>query len=875
MKDAGNIATNIREGDSIMTRKTIFRGSTAAGIIAASALFTVNPAFAQGAPVKADADPQSATTVDTAALDESAAPTLGDAIVVTARRREENLMSVPIAVAVMSSAAIEATGANDLNDVAQFTPGLFIKPQGAGSTVDRSQARLVFRGLSTSEGPVFIDGAPFSGNGSPDVTDVERIEVLNGPQSVYFGRSTFSGAVNYVTKTPGNDFAGRVSAEATTYQGFDGRAMVEGPIVEDLLAVRIAGRRYSYGGQYQNGIDGIRLGRESTTSASVALALTPSSNLTIRGFYSFRHDNDGPPPSASLRAVSGAPRLECRLGGTGGPYWCGELPSLSQLDPTTFGGTAVVDPLIRSELVENVRGTPTPFDTRWHDEFGLKRSVHHGHLRADFGTDSGWEFSALAAYSHNKYDRIVSQNNLATTNLVNPFAPATPAARAALCALVQPGPNFSNACFAPANPQLLTKQMLVSEVKFIEGRISSPQDNRIRATVGASYYNQNSPIQANFGIQNSGRLISAGNAGLVSSVNTPAVFGGVYFDVTDALTVAAEARYQWDTISSQQFFPAVGPALKDTFKSFSPRVTVNYEISPDSMVYANFARGYRPGGFNPNLTTLTAAQLAQIAGSGSGISFQQEKLDNFEIGHKGTWFDNRLRTTLALYYMQWRNGQFRNVQFFTNSAGTLQSIAITTNAGSVDLKGVEFEANFAATRDLTLSGTVAYSTNKLINFIYNPNGTLIQNQINVSGNHLEQTPGLQASFSPSYKRDIAEDWKMNARTDILYRSKYFIDYTNHAWIGARVLVNAFVGFTRGNFKLDFFVRNLFDNDTLNGGARTSDGVYAPNTTCTAAVPTCYNPALPVAFTPSLSNLNIIALGLPEKRTFGVRASIDF
>ena len=100
-------------------------------------------------------------------------------------------------------------------------------------------------------------------------------------------------------------------------------------------------------------------------------------------------------------------------------------------------------------------------------------------------------------------------------------------------------------------------------------------------------------------------------------------------------------------------------------------MTVNYEISPDSMVYANFGRGYRPGGFNANLTTLTPADLAQIAGAGSGISFKQEKLDNYEIGHKGTWFDNRLRTTLALYYMQWRNGQFRNTQFYTDAAGSL------------------------------------------------------------------------------------------------------------------------------------------------------------------------------------------------------------
>lgn len=856
-----------------MTRKAIYSGSTAAALVAASTLFVINPAFAHNAGEGAGA--QAGGTVQPAAAEELSEPSLGDVITVTARRREENLLTVPIAIAVMGSAAIEASGAKSLNDVAQFTPGLFIKPQGAGTQVDRSQARLVFRGLSTSEGPIFIDGAPFSGNGSPDVTDVERIEVLNGPQSVYFGRSTFSGAVNYVTKTPGNEFKGRVSAEATTYDGFDGRLMFEGPIVRDLLTVRVAGRRYSYGGQYKNGIDGIRLGSQSTNAATVAFALTPASNFKVRGYYSYRLDDDGPAPSAALRAVGGAPKLDCMLGGTGGPYFCGALPSLSELDPTTFGGNATMDPLSRSELVDNVRGAPTPFDPRWHDRYGLKRLVHHAHLRVDAETDSGWEFSALAAYSKNKYSRILSQNSLDTTNLTNPFYPATPALLASACAAVQPGPTFTNACFAPVRPQLNTSQMNVTVDKSIEGRISTPQNKRIRATIGVSYYNLSAPITANFGIQNSGRLINGGGGGLIAESSTPAVFGGIYFDVTDHLTLTAEARYQWDKITSQQLFPAVGPLLSDTFKSFSPRFIANYKFSPDSMAYATFSRGFRPGGFNPNLTTLTPVQLAQIADSGSGISFLQEQLDNFEIGHKGTWFNNRLRTTLALYYMKWRNGQIRNSQFFTNTNGTTGSIAITTNAGSVDLKGVEFEANFAATNNLTLAGTLSYSTNKLIKFIYSPNGLSIQGNSDVSGRHLEQTPNLQASFSPSYRRDIGGGWKLNTRADFLYRSKYFIDYTNVAWIGARGIINASLGFSRDNFKLDFFVRNLLNNDTLAGAARTSDSVYGANTTCTLAVPTCYNPALPSVISPGVGALNLIAIGLPEKRTFGVRASMEF
>jgi iron complex outermembrane receptor protein len=189
----------------------------------------------------------------TANAQESAAPETAtgaanglEEIVVTARKRAENLLDVPVAVSAVSASEIEATGVKSITEIADYTPGLTSQGQGAGGIPDRSATRLVFRGLSTSFGTVFINGAPYTGNNSPDITDLERFEVLTGPQSVYFGRSTFSGAINFVTKKPSNEYAGRVSAEAGTDNLYELRGTIEGPLIRDTLTARLSVRHYEF-----------------------------------------------------------------------------------------------------------------------------------------------------------------------------------------------------------------------------------------------------------------------------------------------------------------------------------------------------------------------------------------------------------------------------------------------------------------------------------------------------------------------------------------------------------------------------------------------------------------------------------------------------
>ena len=179
--------------------------------------------------------------IGTAALAQQQAQVGLEEITVTARRVEENLMQVPLAISAVTSADIEARGVNTLIDLGKFTSGLFAQVGGNGRT-DRSATRLTFRGLSTASGQKFIDGAPFSGAAIPDIADVARVEVLKGPQSDYFGRSTYSVAVNFVSRTPADHFEGHVQADGSMFGTTDLTASLEAPIVAGTLGIRVSGR---------------------------------------------------------------------------------------------------------------------------------------------------------------------------------------------------------------------------------------------------------------------------------------------------------------------------------------------------------------------------------------------------------------------------------------------------------------------------------------------------------------------------------------------------------------------------------------------------------------------------------------------------------
>ena len=777
-------------------------------------------------------------------------------IIVTARRSSENLMEVPVAISAVTSADIESSGAKDLQELSRFTPGLFASVSGNGR-IDRSNTNLTFRGLSVASGLTFIDGAPYTGAGSPDITDAARIEVLKGPQSVYFGRSTYSGAVNYVLKEPGEQFAGRIAAEAYSYGSHDLHVSLEGPIT-DNFGIRVAGRRYSTAGQWANPFSSARMGAQDTSSYNVYALARPTDALRISAFYSWRLDRDGQGPTAALlpRTLNMTTTTDIRTGGelqcnagSGLRYWCGKIPAIETFlrdNPLFVSVYDRIDPVTQYRLLDNgvvlqsQTGQPVVYpnaiDAKWINGLGMKRQYQNAHLKADFETDEGWAIASITAWARTKNAAINDTNYRDSSRIPNRFY-VSPTATPLLT------PNDVRLNYASSINNDLSQEV----------RVTSPSDKRLRGVLGLSYAKAWIPRSGLTGVGISG---TTQNASIKNSNDTPAVFGAGYYDIRPDLTLSMEARYQWDKIKQQQLFPTVFPLdgpIKGTFKSFSPRVSLDWSYADNSMIYVLYSRGYRPGGFNTSLVASIPLVRQLLAATGANVNVEQERLDNYEVGLKSTWLDNRLQTTFAVYRARWANGQITEMIPAINPATgvSLGQFTVRTNVGKVNLTGFEAEARFAATENLTVHASLAYMNNKIVNYNF-VQGVRITGSTNVNGNRLDQSPKITASLSPQYTDHLFGDWDWNVRVDLTHRSRTFVEATNVAWIAPLTLVNLRVGISTEHFTLDAYVKNLLDNSNITEGVLGQGDNIAGN----------------------VAQL-VIRVGVPQKRVIGIRGAYNF
>ena len=753
-------------------------------------------------------------------------------IVVTARRREENLMEIPIAISAFSATELESMDAVDLQELSSFTPGLVALPGGNGRP-DRGTIQLTFRGLSVSTGLVFIDGAPYTGGQSPYVQGVERVEVLKGPQSAYFGRSTFSGAVNYVTKGVPEDFEGQVRAEVSGFGGSDTSVSLGGPLVDDKLGIRLSARHYYLKGYYKNEFDpSVRLGQEQTDSINAVVTYKASDNLDIKMFFEYRRDNDGTPYSIALKSGKD---IFCDAGGRD-PYLCGALPKVNELNPGVISADGQLEPFVYDVLINNSFNLRTPFfDHRFKDSFGIKRDVYIGHLNIDYEDDSGYAVNALLAYHRTKSQSVISpdyRNGRQT-------------------------PNRFNVLFGLPNTLTYHRFALVTQGLpkdyNAELRVTSPQDERLRWSLGVNYLQLHAPGGNIYGVSPFGPI---GTGSVTQSrTHTPAVFGGAYYDFTDDLTLTVEARYQWDRIYAKANEPIASDPLTNTYGSFSPRVSLDYNYSEDGMVYALFSRGFRPGGFNGSLVGQPQSVLDQLAEVNIKIPFDEERLDNFELGWKATWLDGRARTTVAVYHDLWRDGQIRNTTFFTTPDGELQQTTLTTNQGAVKMNGVEIDAGFAVSENLNLNATLGYTDAIFQTFFYIPEGNNIQGSPIVTGNRLDAAPKIQWSFSPQYRAPFVGEYEWYARLDWKHRGRIFIDPTNVAWAPGNDIFNLRAGIDNGTVKLEVYGENITDDKKLVSGRKGNDAI---------------------GFSERGNNrTNEIRSVLPNPRVIGIRATYNF
>lgn len=765
------------------------------------------------------------------------APAEDSVITVTARRRDESIVDVPLAITVVSAQTLDRLNIRSTSDLANYVPGLQFSDFTPGnSRNDRGGNRpLIFRGLNlagnggiTGAGSMYLDGAAVIGNEIPGGYDVGAVEVLRGPQSVYFGRAAMTGAVSYRTASIPKDIQAQASLTVAQRKTFRAEASIAGPLVGDVLGFRVTGLYETNDGFITNAYApaGPKLGARSRRSVSATLEFKPTDAIEFKLYGNYFQDRDGVSATVNIfpdSATGTGVVTNCLRGpaaaSNGGvaprATICGQVPGVqnaiafSRLDiPKDHADILFGVPYLQSEGFDR-----TP---------GMQRNVLNTHLSASFQLSDYLKLTSITGYHTAAVNQVVDGAQQPIVTL-----PTTPAS------------GFSILYFGLSNKFTDFSQ---------EFRLSSDPERAFSWTLGATYVNATNLSNAlNTRTTNPNPAVSApvaahfvGGIGEDKS-KTYGVFAGAYLKLADdRLTISAEARYQIDERRTINYttvgFQTAAGTLNNTaatFRSFSPRVSLDYDVGSGRKVYISLARGSRPGGFNTGLLTffnpanpiytglpgaptlaIVTAELTQLFGVTSP-AYEEEKLTIGEIGFKGNFGNNKGYFDINAYYGMLNNQQIRQGLLVPS---LLTTVAITSNAGKTRIYGIEFTGNYNFTRELSLSTTFAWNHAKRVQYIDRaPANIALYGISDYSGLKLPNAPEISGSAVLTYEESRSDNWSPFGNVALVYRGKQWADIGNFAFIPGRATVDLRVGAKNDRLRIEAFVTNLFNNKTYPGG----------------------------------------------------------
>ena len=748
-------------------------------------------------------------------------------IVVTARKREEALTDIPFAVSAFSEAELNISNLKNFVDMSLFTPGLTYQ-NATANRADRGVPNIIIRGLninavssSSVAALFFIDGAPVFGGEVGSFVDVVRVEVLRGPQSAYFGRNTFSGAVNLVTKDPGEEFGGSLGLDVDRFGTADLQLSVEGPIVADRLAFRLSGRSNRKGGHWVNNRNGAReIGDEDTRSLVATFLATPTDTLRFKLRLEDIEIEDGPQPSFRFPSSF----ANCDSDGNGTiTYRCGLPPDASVAESLVghndafapdylSNGNYVRDVIEAYSLFSDSSSRQIDDEGVFIESMGLAKRISGATFTAAAELPGGMSLDWISGFNETKSMIVSDENTL----------PRQTASALADTFLVERWSKNSSH----------------------EARLSSGGEGRLRWTAGANVVESEDVASCVAGVFFAPRGFTCRP---ILDTSTLGGFGGVYYDFTEKLTLSAEARYQNDEVNVES------GGLSAEFKDVGGRATIEYRTANDLMLFANYARGFRPGTFNSIVVTLSPTEAASLEqNSGAKLDVAPETLDQYEVGVKGTLLDGRLQGSLVGYWGEIKDQQVQQIGLFIDDDTGLESpVGILTNVGLLDMSGVEIEARFQATERLLLTGAFARNNTEYVEGICNlcvSNGATATNRDHL-GNQTFLTPEFTGSATATYTQPVfGGRMEGFVRGEYLYESTKYATEANVFDTGNRNLVNLRFGVETESYRVEAYATNLFDDDTY---------TY-------------------VAINTDLDNFQrAFVSGLPFKRAIGIRGTLRF
>ena len=769
-----------------------------------------------------------------AALPVAASAQTLEEVVVTAQRREQSLQDVPVSVTAFSGTDIEQYNIKSATDYLSVTPnvsftedgqfgkrGAGIAIRGVNNLVSGENAAVPSIGIYLDEFSVASVPNQFA---NPQIPDMERIEVLRGPQGTYFGRNAVGGALNLTTRAPEDEFEARVTVGAETYDEAGEQVslggMVNLPLAENFALrgvvtyednsgwvenICAAGSTRCFVAQQNNFTPN---GAEDSGHEYLSLRLKAlwdvSDNTSITGTFIWAdeeqgHDENVPSGILDLDSVDTLGVQQAVDPGTG--FWPNNRNLLSHDAPE------------RNEL-ETIIGIIN-VTHQFNDNLTLK-----------------WITGAIDA----EFDRLFDNDLVGGVDAIT-------------------RDNLYEGSSASSELRL---ESTGERLDWVVGAMVSRDDQDQRNNVAVS----SRPTDTIAGVG----FLPPFPQGLGLALNTKsfeidglAVFGDLTFHATDRLDFVLGGRFSRDEVTNfvqsngiqpgpnscpppvdivcffQGFINAPRPAAsgEETFNDFAPRVGVRFQWYDNVGLYATISKGYKAGGTSVGNNTNAPGQPAFI------VPYDEETLWNYEVGVKSEIWDNRLRLNAAIFFLQWEDMQFESFRFLT--PGDLSSnFEQTINIDEGEANGLEVEFEALLTENFSLSGAVGILDGELDN-----GGQLIEltggYQVNVDGLDIPKAPELTWNLAGEYRwpLDAAEGW---IRLEFIYRDGQYSDIegvTNLQTRGASPnsgftlsrpvgpnqfpylspdynLVNLRGGYEGERWSFQFYVQNMLDEEYYTG-----------------------------------------------------------
>lgn len=719
-----------------MRKITTMLGGVAALALATSA---ASPAIAQEAEVAAGTSAENFNEGD---------------IIVTARRRVETAQETPVAISVLNEALLDRYAVKGIASIQTLTPGL-VTGEASGSV----GGSIALRGIGSGDSQPFIDQAiSLNVDGVPISTaqllraaqlDLQQIEILRGPQALFFGKNSPGGIISLISSDPGDELEAmaRIGYEFETRERY-AEGMVSTPLT-DTVGVRVAGRLSKMDGYMKvispppptptgPGLQPSTLRRfpdqeEMFLRGTIAFRPTDGFRIRLKGTYTDTDINGGPSYFSDITACPyGVPQglidlpSNCRNDGV--ILTSAFSPAFLALDP--FMGTNPNG--FRSNKQGLFTGTA---DLDLTDALTLTSVTGYYRIRERLASNGGYGLSSTNGFNVRfNLDQITQEIRL-RSDFDGPV-------------------NFLVGGFYEfrelytrtfiGNPNLLTRLAVESTTQKQEsysgfGQILWEPTEQFQVTVGGRYTTE---IKR-----------------LMDFTVTPV--GGVPIDATKLPT-----------------YPG-GPIPKLKFNNFSPEATVSYKPTEDVMVFASYKRGFKSGGFDAGFT---GGAILAPARQAAGQTFRPEKVQGGEVGLKSQWLDRRLTINLTGYWYTYKDLQ---VSFFDTTVQTF----LTLNAARARIRGLELETRYRPefAPGLSLNLSAAYNDAKFLEYFgpcfngqspalgcnQRPNaaGTAFTSQ-DLSGRQLRKAPKFSANFGAYYEFPVTAGLMMSLSSDVAYSGGY-------------------------------------------------------------------------------------------------------